>query len=175
MFTDPTGEVGFLGAGLGGLGDLAWQTIVEGKSLRCVDWGEVLKSAALGAAGVGLAKLGHRAWKFRKFHRKSMKAKNASRRYRRADKVPPTHDAHHWAIGKKSQASNAVKNHPLNLNPIPRNVHQRITGNSLEKPFGPVSRWWHGHPGWTKDLEGAAGLAAAGLASPEGGGCGCPN
>ena len=160
-------------AALAGGFDLAYQVLVEGKSLRCVNWSEVFVATALGAVGQGvLSNLG-------KLNKGSMKAANAIRRFRRQNKVPSSYDVHHWGIKINGpigrHVPDAIKNHPLNLNPIPRNVHRRIHGNSPQKSFGPVRRWWHGHPGWSKDLEGAAGLAAAGLALPEGGGCGCRN
>jgi RHS repeat-associated protein len=53
--TDPTGEFGLVGAGIGGGIDLAGQLIGNGGRWSCVNWGSVAGSAALGAitGGVG--------------------------------------------------------------------------------------------------------------------------
>ena len=52
--TDPTGEFGVWGAAIGGGLDLALQLIENGGNLRCVDFGSVLISAAIGAVAPGL-------------------------------------------------------------------------------------------------------------------------
>ena len=52
--TDPTGEFGVVGAAIGGGLDLALQLIENGGNLRCVDFGSVLISAAIGAVAPGL-------------------------------------------------------------------------------------------------------------------------
>ena len=54
--TDPTGEAGLFGFLLGAGADIAFQTLVEGKSLDEIDVGEVLIAGAAGATGLGLAK-----------------------------------------------------------------------------------------------------------------------
>ncbi|MET4027304.1 RHS repeat-associated protein [Marinobacter sp. MBR-99] len=52
-FVDPTGEIAWavVGAIVGAGGELAWQMIVEGKSLGCVDVTKVAAAATMGALG----------------------------------------------------------------------------------------------------------------------------
>ena len=165
QYVDPTGEYGILGALVGGGSDLAFQTLIEGKSLSCVDWTEVGLAAGLGAVtgGTGNAlKLG-RAWQRAN---RSMKWENARRRYRRAQNVDRSQDVHHWFFPNRSKISGSIKNHPLNFNPIPRTVHQR-----LHQSGNPLRKWWDGWPGWAKAASGAplAGAAADAGKSE----CGC--
>lgn len=106
-----------------------------------------------------------------KLTRGSMKATSALRRYRRLHEVPRTHDVHHWAIEKGSAIGKRlpdwVVNHPANLHPIERAVHQGI-----HNTFGPLGRWWYGTPNWAKAAQGSLATgAAAELADDEG--CGC--
>jgi hypothetical protein len=54
---DPTGEYGWVGFLVGGGIDIAWQTIIEGKSLRCINIGSVLTSATIGALTPGMLAL----------------------------------------------------------------------------------------------------------------------
>ncbi|MDX1485172.1 MAG: RHS repeat-associated core domain-containing protein, partial [Alphaproteobacteria bacterium] len=155
-------------AALGGGFDMAYQVLVEGKSLRCVNWGEVFTAAAAGALTQGvLSNIG-------KLSKGSMKASNAIRRYRRGNKVPPSHDVHHWGISQNGRVGRSVpdgiKNHPMNLNPVSRGIHQRIHGKSPEPQFGPFGRWWHGTPPWAKSAE-VSGAGA--ILAPKGQGCGC--
>ncbi len=61
---DPMGLYGVAGGLIGGLSDLGYQTVIEGRSLRCVSWTQVGFAAAVGAVtgGTGNAiKLGN-AW-----------------------------------------------------------------------------------------------------------------
>ncbi|MBK8815233.1 MAG: hypothetical protein IPN42_06850 [Methylococcaceae bacterium] len=99
-----------------------------------------------------------------------MKAANAVRRYRRGHQVPSTHDVHHWAIEKGSRLGrhlpDSIINHPANLNPIERRIHQNI-----HNKYGPLARWWHGTPEWAKAAEVSTGTGvAAELADDD---CGC--
>ncbi|MDO3524781.1 RHS repeat domain-containing protein [Ralstonia pseudosolanacearum] len=162
--TDPTGEFGIVGALAGAGLDLAIQTLIEGKSLRCVDWLQVGVSGALGA--VGGAGIGGTF----KLTSGSMKWANVSRRYRRLHKVASSQDVHHWAIEKGSTLGKAlpdsVVNHPWNLNPIERSVHQQI-----HNEFNALERWWHGTPNWAKAAEGSLAGGVAGSASQNS--CGC--
>jgi hypothetical protein len=59
-YTDPTGECPWCVAGaLGAATDLATQLVYNGGDLSCVDWREVVTSAVLASAGIGIAqKLG---------------------------------------------------------------------------------------------------------------------
>jgi len=161
---DPAGELGVIGALFGGGLDLAYQTLIEGKSLKCVNWAQVGGAAALGAiggAGIGGAF---------KLSKGSMKTANALRRYRRGNDIPRTHDVHHWGIERSSSLGrrlpDGVVNHPANLNPIPRALHQ-----DLHNRFGPVQRWWHGTPDWAKaaEISALSGGAAEQIDSE----CGC--
>jgi hypothetical protein len=74
-----------------------------------------------------------------KLSKGSMKAKNALRRYRRGHQVPRTHDIPHWGIEKGSglgkSLPDSVVNHPANLNPIERGIHQQI-----HNEYGPLNR-----------------------------------
>jgi uncharacterized protein RhaS with RHS repeats len=161
---DPTGELGFVGAGIGAGLDLTFQMLIEGKSLKCVNWAQVGVAGALGAVGGGLASGAF------KLSKGSMKASNAVRRYRRGHDVPRTHDVHHWAIEKGSpigrRLPDSIVNHPANLNPIERGIHQR-----LHNEFGPAGRWWHGTPEWAKAGEAAFGIGVATEITDEE--CGC--
>jgi len=163
--TDPTGEFGIVGAIAGAGIDLAIQTLIEGKSLRCVDWLQVGVSGALGAIG------GAGAGGTFKLTSGSMKWANVSRRYRRLHDVAPSQDVHHWAIEKGSalgkRLPESVVNHPWNLNPIERSVHQQI-----HNEFNALERWWHGTPNWAKAAQGSLGGGVAGSAASAGS-CGC--
>jgi len=171
-YVDPYGEFGFVGALLGAGGELAWQMLVEGKSIKCVDWLEVGGAGALGAVGGGFTRGAF------KLSKGSMKWSNARRRYRRLNRTPSTHDVHHWAINRNGPIGrhipNAVKNHPANLNSIERGIHQRIHGNHPTLPkFDPFRRWWHGTPEWAKSAQVSAGAGAAAAAGTSG--CDCEN
>jgi RHS repeat-associated protein len=163
---DPTGEYGIIGGLIGGGSDLLFQRYIEGKSWSCVSWTQAGGAAALGAFTGGAGRAVKLANDWRKAGR-SMKTKNATRRYRRAMDVPPSHDVHHWLIPNKGGVSDAIKNNPLNYNPIPREAHQVVhspQSNLLQK-------WWNGHPDWAKIGQTAptAGIAAD-IADPD---CGC--
>ncbi|WP_432735941.1 hypothetical protein [Ralstonia solanacearum] len=149
--TDPNGEFGIVGALAGARIDLAIQTLIEGKSFRCVNWLQVGVSGALGA--IGGAGLGGTF----KLTSGSMKWANVSRRYRRLHKVASSQDVHHWAIEKGStlckQLPDSIVNHPWNLNPIERSVHQQI-----HNEFNALERWWYGTPNWAKAAQGSLGV-----------------
>lgn len=149
-YSDPRGEFGIVGAGIGAGLDLVLQIAIEGKSLNCVNWSQVGTAGALGAIGGGAFSGAF------KLSKGSMKASNAVRRYRRGHHVPSTHDVHHWAIEKGGwfgkRLPDSVVNHPANLHPIERGIHQR-----LHNEYGPLGRWWYGTPDWAKTAELAAG------------------
>ncbi|HEX8483145.1 MAG TPA: RHS repeat-associated core domain-containing protein [Allosphingosinicella sp.] len=162
---DPTGEFGLPGAIIGGAADLAYQKLVEGRSWACVSWGQVGGSAALGAVTGGAGRAAQLGRNWSRANR-SMTTPNALSRYRRAMNVPPTHDVHHWLIPNRSGLPNAIKNHPLNFNPIPRQLHRDIHNN-----MGPARGLVAGAPGYARGAAGAAGAgAAADAAAPD---CGC--
>src|SRR5690606_3908124 len=50
-YVDPTGEIGLPGAALGGGIDLLFQLSTNGGNFKCVNWGQVGMSAAMGAVG----------------------------------------------------------------------------------------------------------------------------
>ena len=174
-FTDPAGEFGIVGALLSGGIELAVQLALSGGKLECVDWwavGVAGVSGALGGAAIGGAF---------KLTKGSMAAENAVRRYRRLHKVQRTQDVHHWAIEKGGkvakaiqrmfgkEAKDAIVNHPANLNPIDRAVHQDV-----HNLLGPAARWIQGTPAWAKAAQTSAAVGAAGeVASAASGGCGC--
>ncbi|MHC6050636.1 RHS repeat-associated core domain-containing protein [Ralstonia solanacearum] len=56
--TDPTGKFGLVGALVGAGLDIGMQMIIQGKSLKCVNIGSVLTSAAVGAFTPGLLTVG---------------------------------------------------------------------------------------------------------------------
>lgn len=161
---DPTGEVGVVGAVIGAGLDLGFQMLIEGKSLECVNWLQVGVAGAMGAVGAA-------GWNGTfNLSKGSMKASNVVRRYRRAHKVPGSHDVHHWMVEKGGTVGkrlpDRIRNHPANLHPIDRDIHR-----SIHNEFGPFSRWWHGTPEWAKAAQGSvAGGAIAEVADSE---CGC--
>jgi hypothetical protein len=155
---DPTGEFGLAGGLLGAGVDLAFQTLIEGKSLRCVNWMQVGLAGTLGAVGgAGISGAF-------KLTQGSMKWANVSRRYRRLHGVPASKDVHHWAVEKGSalgkKLPKSIVNHPANLHPIDRAIHRQI-----HNEFNAVERWWHGTPGWAKAAESSLAGGAAGTAA----------
>lgn len=150
-YIDPTGEYGIVGGAIGFGADIVLQLSLNGGRVECVDWGEAAIASALGAIGGGA--FGGA------FHLRggSMKWQNVSRRYRRQHHVPTSFDVHHWAIPRRASIPDAVKNHPANLNPVPRLVHRKIHSQDSN----PLYRWWHGTPRWAKTAEaGVVGFAA---------------
>lgn len=84
-----------------------------------------------------------------------MRFSNVSRRYRRLHQVDEGYDVHHWLLPRRWEnrgpLAERIVNHPANLNPIPRGLHQRIhNGRAL---------WISGTPGWAR---GAGGSIVAG-------------
>ncbi|WP_338445677.1 RHS repeat-associated core domain-containing protein [Pelagerythrobacter marensis] len=78
--TDPTGEAAVVGAIVGGVLDLGIQTVVEGKSLEEVDWGDVAISAVLGATGTGLANVANKALKAERAAARAQNVRQAAQR-----------------------------------------------------------------------------------------------
>lgn len=165
-YIDPTGEFGIPGAVLGGLGDLAFQKLIEGRSWRCISWAQVGLSTAVGAITGGTANAIRLGNSWRRLGR-SMTAKNAVRRYRRAMDVSPADDAHHWFIPERWEwVSPSIRNHPVNFNSVSRQIHQDIHNR-----FGLLGKWWFGWPDWAKMAPTALGLGGAGDAIDSD--CGC--
>ncbi|HID99060.1 MAG TPA: RHS repeat-associated core domain-containing protein [Thiotrichaceae bacterium] len=180
-FIDPTGEFGVVGALIGAALDLLAQLALNGWNLNCVSWTQVGIAGALGAVG-GAAFGGafKHAVSGKKWSQLSKEWKNVSPRYRKAQKkagnAPKGNwDAHHWAFPREGRKGPTWRNHPANLNPIPRNIHWRIHGNdpNFEK-FGPLRRWWYETPNWAKAAEGALGGGIAGDVATAGD-CECKN
>jgi len=175
-YKDPTGEFGIIGAGIGAALDLGLQLLSNGGRLDCVNWMRVGAAGALGAVGGGFV-----AGAFR--HSKSglswLRASNrwgaASQRIRTAQGVPRGNQLHHYVIPRASRVRNAIKNHPANLNSIPRPIHARIHGRNLQtgQPrFNPLQRYYYGTPQWAKAAQGSLGTRALAEAATEDG-CGC--
>lgn len=78
--TDPTGEAAVGGAIIGGVLNLGIQTVVEGKSLEEVDWGDVAISAAVGATGTGLANVANKALKAERAAARAQNVRQAAQR-----------------------------------------------------------------------------------------------
>jgi len=104
-FVDPTGEIAWavVGAIVGAGGELAWQMIVEGKSLSCVDGGKVAAAAAAGAIGGGIAGLN---------------------KLRKIDKVVDTGKGARTPVGRSGQQNNFTNPNA----PSPRNAPEKIGG-----------------------------------------------
>jgi RHS repeat-associated protein len=170
---DPYGEFGIVGALIGAGSDLALQLIMNGGNLKCVNWLQVGMSGALGAftGGVLAGSLKH-SKKGLSWLKSSKKWKNVRRRYRRAHNVSRNSDVHHWAIKRNGPIGKyipeGIKNHPLNLNPVNRQVHRKIHSNSSNALY----RWYHGTPRWAKSAQGSL-LGGAGAAAASGGDCDC--
>lgn len=175
---DPTGEIGLAGAGVGAAADLAMQLWANGGDWGCVSWGQVGMAAALGAIGGGaIGGAFKHAKSGKKWSQLSHKWENAGRRIRKAQETPKDYDLHHWAIERNSRLGKMVpdkiKNHPANLKPVKREVHQRIHGNHPDLPeYDPVRKWWHGTPEWAKSAEVSAASGAAADVALQGG-CSC--
>ncbi|MFS1525204.1 RHS repeat-associated core domain-containing protein [Microbulbifer sp. 2304DJ12-6] len=187
IYTDPTGEFGVLGGVIGGVVDLGLQLAQNGGNLNCVNWGQVAGSAALGALTGGLGSLGRaattNAFKHSvsgaKWARSSKRWNNVQRRYRRyhnRNGSAPRGDweAHHWAFGRGGRTGPSWRNHPLNLNPLPKNIHRRIHGSWQGQPkFNAAQRWWYGTPSWYKQGQVGGGIAGGVAGNSVGGGGGC--
>lgn len=180
-YTDPTGEFGLVGAGIGAILDLGGQLLANGGNWNCVSWTQVGVAGALGAVGGGaLGGVFKHAVSGKKWSQLSKAWKNVSPRYRkaqqRAGNAPDGDwDAHHWAFPRRGETGPTWRNHPANLNPVPREIHQRIHGNhpTLDQ-FGPLGRWWYGTPEWAKAAQGSLAGGLAGDAATAGD-CGCQN
>jgi len=169
---DPDGEAGLLGAAVFGVFELGRQLWKNGGNVKCVKWTQVGLAAAGGAFGG--AAIGARAFQFGKY---SKKWSNVSRRYRRHMKKNGNTpdgpwDAHHGIFRRNGNTGPSWSNHPLNLKPVPRGVHQRIHGVHPDLPqFGPIGRWWHGTPAWAKIAQSSP--AAGAVADVIDKDCGC--
>jgi RHS repeat-associated protein len=168
---DPTGEFGLAGAAIGAGIDLGIQIIIEGKSLKCVDWWQVGAAGAMGAVGGGGLGGAYRHSKSGKsWWDASQKWKNVSPRVRKAQNTPAGTDLHHWFIERNSPVGKYVpdfiKNHPWNLNPVTKQVHKDL---HLMNPF---ERTVRGAPDWAKAAGGSAAAGGVGSAA-QGDGCGC--
>ncbi len=64
----------------------------------------------------------------------------------------PTREGHHWLIPQRWRDVPAqIRNHPLNIHGMEREVHRRVHTRFLGKPkFGPLEQYWHGTPHWSK-------------------------
>ena len=161
-FFDPTGEFGLVGAGIGAGLDLLMQLAMNGWNLKCVSWTQVGIAGALGAIGGGWFK---GAFKHsvtgKKWSQLSQKWRNVSPRYRKVqEKIGNTPDgdwdAHHWSFPRNGTEGPTWRNHPANLNPVPREAHQRLHGNHPTLPeYNPIQKWWYGTPEWAKTAEGS--------------------
>jgi hypothetical protein len=157
------------------------QLVINGWNLECVSWTQVGFAGALGSVGGGMFSGAFKhAVSGKKWSQLSKAWRNVSPRYRRAQQRAGNApngdwDAHHWAFPRGGRTGETWRNHPANLNPVPRETHQRIHGNHpTMDQFGPVARWWYGTPEWAKA---AQGFLAGGLAGDAGiaGDCGCQN
>jgi hypothetical protein len=68
---------------------------------------------------------------------------------------------HHWLIPQNGWGKNVpdwIKNHPLNIKPMPDAVtHWRIHNGVGDLPrFNPAQRYWFGTPDWVKAATGSA-------------------
>ena len=162
-FVDPTGEipvflVPWIGVGIGAITDFGMQYVIKG-DLDCINWFEVGFSGALGSFGGGWftgvfkhAKSG-KGW-FDLKHNWSA----AGTRIRNAQNLKGSgKDLHHWFIERNSwigkRTPNWIKNHPANLNAIPKNIHNKIHGNNSEKiKYNPIEKWYNETPEWFKGI-----------------------
>src|SRR6185503_5236604 len=121
--SDPEGEFGVVGAVIGAGFDLGMQLLGNGGNFHCVNWTQVGVSAALGAVGGGVIGGAFRHTRTAKnWLQLSTKWKNVSARVRAAQNTPVGQELHHWLIERNSRIgkkiSDAIKNHPWNLNPV---------------------------------------------------------
>ncbi|EPQ9997603.1 RHS repeat-associated core domain-containing protein [Vibrio vulnificus] len=174
---DPTGEFAVFGAGISAGLDLLAQLAMNNGKWDCISWTQVGFAGAVGAIGGGwITGTFKHAKSGKSWFSLSQKWRNVSPRVRKAQGTAKGNDLHHWAIARNGQfgkhVPDSIKNHPWNLNSIPRSVHQNIHGNG-PTPYSAVGRWWHGTPGWAKT--GQASLAGGGvvdMTKEEGCGCG---
>jgi RHS repeat-associated protein len=161
---DPTGEFGIAGAVWGAGIDLGLQLLMNGGSLKCVNWKDVGLAAVGGAVGAGLLngvgklKNGSNTWSATS---KWLRSKNGP-----GGPYSPQagQQYHHWAIEQNSaigkMVPDSIKNQPWNLNPISKTAHELIHGNAPGgAQYGATMRWWQGTPGWAKGVEMGLGTA----------------
>ena len=78
--------------------------------------------------------------------------------------IKPGHEGHHVFIPQRGWGKtwpDALKNHPLNIKSLPKDVHRRITGRWQGQPrFNHFERLLHGAPAWTKVGIGGVGADA---------------
>lgn len=147
--------------------------------MSCVSWNQVAGSAAFGAVTGGLGSLGRASMTGAFNHSlkglswaKSSKSYNAvAKRYkafRNKNGTAPRGqwEPHHWRFGLVPIKRNAQswRNHPLNLNPLPKSIHRRIHSSWNGQPrFNALQRWWNGTPSWYKQGQ-IGGGALGGIA-----------
>ena len=147
-YTDPTGEfipilVGALiGAGL----DLGVQLYMNGGDLRCVNWGQVGLSGALGAFSGGWGS----AWKLGAtgLGRTGAATQTA---YRNAYRIGTEYRVHHSifsAGGKAARASTGFQHSWWNYRSVLNSAHKGLHRYKTVKPLGPFKRWRYGTPEW---------------------------
>ena len=79
-YSDPTGEFGFVGAGIGAALDLGLQLATNGWRLDCVDWADVAIAGAVGFVSPGWLRAGGRAFRsFDRAHRIQSRLETAKR------------------------------------------------------------------------------------------------
>ncbi len=192
-YVDPTGEFGLPGAALGGGIDLLFQLSTNGGNFKCVDWSQVGMSAAMGAVGGVGASIGRAYTKNAFKHSVSNMTWRGSKknwdvvgpRYRnyinKSGAAPAKKwEAHHWVIERNSKFSkffnvpDNIKNHPMNLHPMPTDMHRRMHGRWGQKDkFNVAQRWWYGTPSWYKQGQAAGGTAGGAAGAGFGWGCEC--
>jgi RHS repeat-associated protein len=143
-----------IGAFIGGAIDLGTQLALSGGRWKCVKWWQVGGAAALGAlGGVGISSnvLKNSASGLKWFG-SSRRFSAVSKRVRRANNIGSDSDLHHWGIPNRwDWVPDAIRNHPANLNPVPRALNRSIGEGVLAID---------GVPAWAKNW-GAAWLGGA--------------
>jgi RHS repeat-associated protein len=161
--TDPTGNFGIVGAGIGAGLDVALQLARNGGNAGCIDWTSVGLSAVAGALTGGLAN-GNFAWKA------GSNTWGATRKWLGKPDVwdlAKGQHVHHGIIERNGTIGkllpDSIKNQPWNLRPMSEAGHQFIH-NRLD----PVTRKIVGAPSYAQGAAAGIGVAVAG-----GGGSGC--
>lgn len=93
-------------------------------------------------------------------------------------------EAYHWFIERNGSFNKFfnkkipeyILNHPINLNPMPKSRHRRITGMwERKEKYNLAQRWWYGIPAWYKQGQFTGGAAGGAAGAGFGGGCECKN
>ncbi|MCV2886371.1 RHS domain-containing protein [Aestuariibacter sp. AA17] len=177
-YTDPTGEFGLIGAGIGAGIDLLSQLASNGGNWNCVSWGQVAISAGLGAIGGGLTNgLAKGAFRLKTVGSNTWSATKHWGRARniKAMQVTNGQHRHHWLLqrnqGWGKNVSNRIKNQPWNLNSVSPSFNNWMSrGNTNLRSL-------LGAPPWARGVAGGSALAGGGAAANAAGGgsdCGCP-